>query len=98
MMDFTLNRALSKKVVRDSRFYCCIRITYQGEHYGKFGFWEGWEGYTPLKKWQLKTETIKKKTINTIKHRAEPIQSKQSMLLTDVLIDLIETFDRSKQY
>jgi hypothetical protein len=30
----------------------------------------------------LKTETIKKKTINTIKHRAEPIQSKRSMLLT----------------
>ncbi len=46
----------------------------------------------------LKTETIKKKTINTIKHRAEPIQSKQSMFPTDVLIDLIETFDRSKQY
>jgi hypothetical protein len=33
-MDFTLNRALSKKVVRDSWFYCCVRITYPGEHYG----------------------------------------------------------------
>ncbi len=31
---------------------------------------------------ELKTETIKKKTINIIKHRAEPMQSKRSMLLT----------------
>ncbi len=46
---------------------------------------------------EIKTETIKKKTINTIKLGAKPIQSKRSMLLTDVLIDLIETFDRSKQ-
>ncbi len=45
MMDFTLNRALSKKVVRDSRFYCCVRITYPGEHYGHVWFWKG---FTPL--------------------------------------------------
>ncbi len=45
MMDSTLNRPLSKKIVRDSRFYYCIRITYQGEHYGHVWFWEG---STPL--------------------------------------------------
>jgi hypothetical protein len=44
-MDSTLNRPLSKKIVGDSRFYYCIRITYQGEHYGHVWFWEG---STPL--------------------------------------------------
>jgi hypothetical protein len=44
-MDSTLNRPLSKKIVSDSRFYYCIRITYQGEHYGHVWFWEG---STPL--------------------------------------------------
>jgi hypothetical protein len=44
-MDSTLNRPLSKKIVRDSRFYYCIRITYQGEHYRHVWFWEG---STPL--------------------------------------------------
>jgi hypothetical protein len=44
-MNSTLNRTLGKKFVLDSRFYYCIQITYQGEHYGHIWFWEG---STPL--------------------------------------------------
>jgi hypothetical protein len=44
-MNSTLNRALSKKIVRDSRFYCYIRITYHGEPSEHIWFWEG---CTPL--------------------------------------------------